>query len=173
MQSFVFGGTTNYGQVAGILMLDSKIPRLAGDPGHAQTFAFPVRYGSVRNFPFEDLVEIRRDKIDQILTTAIDLQNEGVNFVAADCGLFSTFQSDIANALDNPIIGSSTNLILLLAGFLGSVQIIGLITGDTRLLKENHLFQAIKVRVSTWYLSSHPDEKGGSACVSLKRFCHC
>ena len=89
MPRFIFGGTTNYGQVAGILMLDSTIPRIPGDPGHAETFDFPVRYGVIRDFPFEDLVEIHKDNIGQVIKAAIDLQTEGVNFVAANCGLFS------------------------------------------------------------------------------------
>lgn len=139
MSRFVFGGSTNYGQVAGILMLDSTIPRIPGDPGHAQTFDFPVRYGIVRDFPFEDLVEVRKDHIDQIIKAAIGLQTEGVNFVAADCGLFSPFQQDIADALSIPFIGSALNVIPLIAGFLPGYQKIGLITGDTRLLKSPHL----------------------------------
>ena len=139
MSRFIFGGTTNYGQVAGILMLDSTIPRIPGDPGHAETFDFPVRYGVVRDFPFEDLVELRRDNMDRVIKAAIDLQTEGVNFVAADCGLFSPFQQDIADALSIPFIGSALNLIPLLAGFLPGYQKIGLITGDTRLLKSSHL----------------------------------
>jgi hypothetical protein len=48
MPRFTFGGTANYGQVAGILMLDSTIPRIPGDPGHAETFDFPVRYGVIQ-----------------------------------------------------------------------------------------------------------------------------
>ena len=139
MQASVFGGTVNYGQLAGILMLDSTIPRIPGDPGHAATFSFPVRYGVIRELPFEDLVEIRRDNIGRILAAALDLQQEGVNFIAADCGLFSAFQRDIANALEIPFIGSSLSLIPLIAGFLSLKQKIGLITGDTRLLKQGHL----------------------------------
>jgi len=139
MPRFIFGGTTNYGQVAGILMLDSVIPRLPGDPGHAATFDFPVRYGVVRDFPFEDLIDFRRDNLDNIIKAAVDLQAEGVNFVAADCGLFSVFQKDIAAALSIPFIGSALNLLPLIAGFLPGYQKIGLITGDTRLLKSPHL----------------------------------
>jgi len=139
MSRFIFGGTTNYGQVAGILMLDSTIPRIPGDPGHAETFNFPVRYGIVRDFPFEDLVEVRKDHIDQIIKAAIGLQTEGVNFVAADCGLFSPFQRDVADALGIPFIGSALNVIPLIAGFLPGYQKIGLITGDTRLLRSPHL----------------------------------
>ena len=139
MSQFIFGGTTNYGEVAGILMIDSVIPRIPGDPGHAATFSFPVRYGVIKDFPFEDLVDIRRRNIDRVIRTAIELQTEGVNFIAADCGLFSPFQREIADALSIPFIGSSLNLIPLIAGFLPSRQKIGLITGDTRLLKSRHL----------------------------------
>ena len=139
MSQFIFGGTTNYGEVAGILMIDSVIPRIPGDPGHAATFSFPVRYGVIKDFPFEDLVDIRRRNIDRVIRTAIGLQTEGVNFIAADCGLFSPFQREIADALSIPFIGSSLNLIPLIAGFLPSRQKIGLITGDTRLLKSRHL----------------------------------
>jgi len=139
MPRFVFGGTTNYGQVAGILMLDSAIPRLPGDPGHAATFDFAVRYEVMRDFPFKDLVEIRGDHIDQVINAAIALQVAGVNFVAADCGLFSPFQKHIADALTIPFIGSALNLVPLVASFLPGHQKIGLITGDTRLLKSPHL----------------------------------
>lgn len=142
MNRFIFGGTHTYGQVAGILMMDSTIPRLPGDPGHAATFPFPVRYGVVRGFPFEDLVEIRRENIGRVINAAIDLEREGVNFVAADCGLFAPFQRDIAEMLSVPFIGSALSLIPMIARFLPAGQKVGLITGDTRLLKEAHLLEA-------------------------------
>lgn len=63
-------------------MMDSKIPRIPGDPGHAETFPFPVRYGVIRNFSFEDLV----------IKAALKLEMEGVGFIATDCGLFPLFK---------------------------------------------------------------------------------
>lgn len=135
----VYGGTTNYGQVAGILMLDSQIPRVPGDPGHAETFPFPVRYGVIRDFPFQDLVDIRKDRLELVIQAALELEREGVNVVAADCGLFSVFQGDIAEALTVPFLGSSLNLIPFIAGFLPKHRKIGVITGDTRLMKREHL----------------------------------
>jgi len=139
MTRSIFGGTTTYGQVAGILMLDSTIPRIPGDPGHAQTFDFPVRYGVIRDFPFQDLVDIRTEHIGRIISAALELQREGVSFVAADCGLFSPFQRQIADALSIPFIGSALHLLPLITSFLPASQQIGLITGDTRLLKPAHL----------------------------------
>lgn len=139
MRGKIPGGTTNYGQLVGILMLDSAVPRLPGDPGHAETFPFPVRYGVVRDFPFQDLVDIKKDNLDRIIHAARALEQEGVRFIAADCGLFSPFQKDIADALEIPFLGSSLSLIPLIASFLPSDRKIGLITGDTRLLKPEHL----------------------------------
>jgi aspartate/glutamate racemase len=139
MAQRIFGGKTNYGQLAGILMMDSTIPRIPGDPGHAETFSFPVCYKVVEGFPFEDLVEIRKDHLDLVIEAALDLERDGVQFVAADCGLFSLFQEDLSRALHIPFLGSSLNLIPLVSAFLPLEKKIGLITGDTRLLKNDHL----------------------------------
>ena len=80
MNMKVYGGTTNYGQLVGILMIDSTIPRVPGDPGHAETFPFPVRYGMIRGFPFKDLVDIKKDNLDLVIKAAVELEKEGVSF---------------------------------------------------------------------------------------------
>lgn len=139
MNSKIQGGRANYGQLAGILMLDSLIPRIPGDPGHAETLPFPVRYGIIKGFPFEDLVNIKRDNLHLIIEAARSLETEGVRFIAADCGLFGPFQADIVNELTIPFLGSSLDLIPLFSRFLPSDKKIGIITGDTRILKDEHL----------------------------------
>jgi len=40
----VQGGFNQYGFTVGILMLDTRFPRIPGDMGNAATFPFPVRY---------------------------------------------------------------------------------------------------------------------------------
>ncbi len=139
MAALIPGGTTNYGQIVGILMTDSVIPRIPGDPGHAETFDYPVRYGVIRDFPFSDLVDIKRDNLDKVIHTALELQREGVSFIAADCGLFSPFQHDVSQALDIPFLGSSLSLIPFLEPFIPAHKKIGVLTGDANILKEEHL----------------------------------
>ena len=134
----VKGGFVTYGKVAGILMLDSRIPRVPGDPGHAQTFPFPVAYAVVRGLPFQDLVDAKLDKVGLAIEAARNLESEGVSFVAADCGLFSIFQVPIARAISLPFIGSSLSLIPFLGSFLGQEQSIGVLTGHAGLLSELH-----------------------------------
>lgn len=139
MVRYVSGGKASYGQLAGILMLDSGIPRIPGDPGHAETFPFPVRYGVIRDFPFQDLVDIKRDNLSLIINAARELERNGASFIAADCGLFSPFQREIANALNVPFIGSSLSLIPFISGFLPDSKKIGVITGHGGFLKDEHL----------------------------------
>ena len=43
----VRGGLHQYGFTVGILMLDTRFPRIPGDMGNAATFPFPVRYHRV------------------------------------------------------------------------------------------------------------------------------
>src|SRR5437762_3977916 len=43
----VRGGFNQYGVTVGILMLDTRFPRIPGDMGNAATFPFPVRYHRV------------------------------------------------------------------------------------------------------------------------------
>ncbi len=142
MAGTVQGGYASYGQTAGILMTESAIPRVPGDPGHAETFPFPVRYGVVKGFPFDDLVACRKDNLHLVIQAARDLENRGVKFVAADCGLFSLFQAEVAASLDVPFLGSPLSLIPLVSAFLPASRKVGLITGDARILKDEHLLAA-------------------------------
>jgi len=139
MTRTVQGGFATYGQIAGILMTDSTIPRAPGDPGHAETFPFPVRYGVVRGFPFDDLVEVRMDHVDLVIEAALALEREGVRFVAGDCGLFSLFQAEVTNRLAIPFLGSPLSMIPMISAFVPASKRIGLITGDTRILRDEHL----------------------------------
>ena len=47
MKTIATGGYATYGQALGILMLDTRFPRIQGDIGNASTFPFPVRYAKV------------------------------------------------------------------------------------------------------------------------------
>ena len=73
MKNAISGGLNSYGHIVGILMNDSTIPRIPGDPGHAETFPFPVTYEVLRGFPFEDLIDINKD--NTFLPSCKDGQN--------------------------------------------------------------------------------------------------
>ena len=114
MKNKISGGKTTYGHVVGILMTDSLIPRIPGDPGHAETFSFPVVYEVLKGFPFEDLIAVKKDHMDILIDRAKALEDKGVSLVAADCGLFGPFQEDIKKHLQVPFIGSALDMVPLL-----------------------------------------------------------
>jgi len=75
----VRGGFNQYGFSVGILMLDTRFPRIPGDMGNAATFPFPVRYQRVAGAS-PDLV-VRRGAaglLPAFVDGARQLEREGV-----------------------------------------------------------------------------------------------
>ena len=75
----VRGGFNQYGFTVGILMLDTRFPRIPGDMGNATTFPFPVRYHRVTGAD-PDLV-VRRGAeglLPDFVEGARALEREGV-----------------------------------------------------------------------------------------------
>ncbi len=148
----VTGGRSTYGHLVGILMNDSISPRIPGDPGHAETFPFPVVYEVLHGFPFEDLIAVNKDNIDKLIGPALRLQEKGVSLIATDCGLFGPYHDDFMAHLDVPFIGTALDLIPLLQHFHPSSRPIGVITGDTRILSAEH-FRASGIEPDTIMLA--------------------
>jgi hypothetical protein len=46
--------------MVGILMNDSTIPRIQGDPGHVETFDFPVIYEVLKGFLLKILLYLKK-----------------------------------------------------------------------------------------------------------------
>src|SRR5438874_12342006 len=96
----VAGGFNQYGFTVGILMLDTRFPRIPGDMGNATTFPFPVRYHRVAGAD-PDLV-VRRGAeglLPAFVEGARALEREGVGAVATHCGLLVEFQRELAAAV--------------------------------------------------------------------------
>ncbi len=135
----VTGGRPYYGAVAGVLVFDSTTPRVPGDPGHAATFSFPVVHEVVRGFTFNDLQTYDPVTLTPVLDAVLRLQDKGVHFIIADCGLFSLYQREISAALHVPFIGSSLSLIPFIQASVSPAQTVGVITGHSAYLSRAHL----------------------------------
>src|SRR5437762_6445737 len=110
----VGGGFNQYGFTVGILMLDTRFPRIPGDMGNATTFPFPVRYHRVQGAN-PDLV-VRRGA-EGLLPAFVDgarqLEREGVGAVTTNCGFLVKFQRELAAAVTVPVFTSSLLLVPL------------------------------------------------------------
>lgn len=106
--TIVRGNKVNYGQLIGILMLDTHFPRVVGDIGNATTFPFPVVYKVVKEANAESVV-LKADPglIRPFIEAAKELEEEGCKAVITSCGFMAIFQKEIAAELNIPVISSS------------------------------------------------------------------
>ncbi len=128
-------GYSYYGQDIGILVNASQAPRVPGDAGHAQTFAYPVRY-QITGTSFMDLVEGSAETREKILSASRALKDAGVRGIVADCGLMSLYQQDVAREVGIPFVGSSLCQIPFVWQLIGRCGTIGIITGHSEFLRE-------------------------------------
>ncbi len=140
------GGFTNYGQDLGILMLDTRFPRLRGDIGDARTFPFPVRYKTVRGAsPARVVLERDPALLEPFLAAARELEAEGVLAVTTSCGFLAIFQRELAAALGVPVFSSSLLQVPFLYALFGGRGKAGILTVRAASLGEPH-FRACGIR---------------------------
>jgi hypothetical protein len=139
----VRGGFNQYGFTVGILMLDTRFPRIGGDMGNATTFPFPVRYHRVAGAD-PDLV-VRRGAeglLPAFVAGAQALEREGVGAITTNCGFLIKYQAELARAVRIPVFTSSLLLVPLVHRTLAAGQRIGIMTVNASTLTPQHLSAA-------------------------------
>ena len=82
MGNVAYGGNCFYGYDIGVLMLDSKFPRIIGDVGNAKTWNFPVLYKKVENAtPTKVVLKLTKDDINPFIDAAKELEKSGVKAI--------------------------------------------------------------------------------------------
>jgi hypothetical protein len=136
----VRGGQNLYGFSVGILMLDTRFPRIPGDMGHAGTFDFPVLYRRVPGASPDRVVRHgHRDLLPGFVEGARSLVREGVRAVTTNCGFLARFQTELAAAVPVPVFTSSLMLVPLVARMLAPGRAVGVMTVDASSLGPQHL----------------------------------
>lgn len=137
------GGKTVYGASVGILMLETRFPRIPGDIGNALTWPFPVQYKIVRGASPNLVVRHRAEGLlDPFLEAARDLVDLGVDGITTNCGFLSLFQNELAGAVNVPIATSSLMQIPLVERLLPPGKRAGILTISAQTLSEDHLAAA-------------------------------
>jgi hypothetical protein len=136
----VRGGQNVYGVAVGVLMLDTRFPRIPGDMGHAGTFDFPVRYHRVAGASPDRVVRRgQRDLLPAFVEGARALEREGVRAITTNCGFLAQFQGELAAAVAVPVFTSSLLLVPLVARMLPPGRAVGVMTVDAASLGPAHL----------------------------------
>ena len=136
----VRGGFNQYGFTVGILMLDTRFPRIPGDMGNAATFPFPVRYHRVSGAA-PDLV-VRRGAeglLPAFIEGARQLEREGVGAITTNCGFLVKYQPELAAAVSVPVFTSSLLLVPLVHRMLPAGRRVGIMTVNAATLGAEHL----------------------------------
>jgi Asp/Glu/hydantoin racemase len=139
----VRGGFNQYGFTVGILMLDTRFPRIPGDMGNALSFEFPVRYQRVSGAD-PDLV-VRRGAaglLPAFIEGARALEREGVGAITTNCGFLVTLQRELAAAVSVPLFTSSLLLVPLVYRMLPPGRRVGILTVSGATLGAAHLAAA-------------------------------
>jgi hypothetical protein len=136
----VRGGPNIFGFSVGILMLDTRFPRIAGDMGNAGTFDFPVRYHRVDGASPDKVV---RGGHQALLPSFIEgarfLEREGVRAITTNCGFLAKFQGEMAAAVTVPVFTSSLMLVPMVHRMLPRGRAVGIMTVDASSLGTPHL----------------------------------
>ena len=149
-----------YGQTIGIIMLDvdctegegvavtggdaldeAGFTRVPGDVGNASSFGFSVQYKLLRNLPINEVIARQPSErgIAAMVGAAQAFEREGVRAIATTCGLFSVFQTILADAVDVPVLSSSLLQVPMVSLLIGPQRKVGIMTANSDILTEQHL----------------------------------
>lgn len=135
------GGKNIYGVSLGILLLESRFPRIPGDVGNAETWPFPAQFrvvsgatpsGVVRNLSPETHYQ-------PFLDAALELQAAGVDLITTGCGFLVLLQDRLQSALSVPFLSSSLLQVPWIASTLPPGQAVGILTIERSSLRPEHL----------------------------------
>ena len=95
----VQGGKSVYGAAVGILMLETRFPRIPGDMGNAATWDFPVLYRVVDGASPDRVVRRKAEGLlDAFVAAGREMVEDGADGITTNCGFLSLVQPELANA---------------------------------------------------------------------------
>ncbi len=134
------GGKNLYGARVGVLMLESRFPRIPGDMGNAETWPFPVLYKVVRGASPDRVVRHRAEGlIDAFLDAAAELVQLGADGITTTCGFLSLYQTELARHCGVPVATSTLLQVPLVQRLLPPGKRVGIITISAANLTPDHL----------------------------------
>ncbi|MFB3819248.1 MAG: aspartate/glutamate racemase family protein [Candidatus Methylomirabilales bacterium] len=119
----------------GVLMLDTRFPRLPGDIGNPATFPFPVHYRRIAGATADRVVRRKPgDLLPAFISGARELEAQGVVAITTTCGFLARFQRELAAAVRVPVCTSSLMLVPLVHRMLPAQAAVGILTIDASAL---------------------------------------
>ena len=131
----------------GILTLDTAFPRIPGDLGAPDTFAFPVRHAIVRGAGVEEIVHRRGDTLlPMFIKAGRTLADAGCAGLATTCGFLVRWQRELAQALPVPVLTSALLQLPLVSATLPHGKRAGVVTYSAADLDRGALWPQAPIR---------------------------
>lgn len=131
------------GAPVGIVMLQTRFPRVPGDVGHAATWPFPVLYRVVRGASPERVVRRGAEGLSgAFVEAARGLVRDGARGIATSCGFLTLHQAALAEAAGVPVLTSTLMQVAMLERLLPPGRRAGILTISRASLSPAHLAAA-------------------------------
>jgi len=154
-----YGGKNFYGAAVGILMLETRFPRIHGDIGNGTTWPFHVMLRSVRGASLDQVVNKRADGLlDTFVEAGLDLIAQGADGITTSCGFMSLFQKELSDRLPEPVASPSLMQVSLVNKMLGNGKRAGMITVKKESLPPDHL-KSVGVPLDTPIMGTEQGEE--------------
>ncbi len=127
----------------GILMLETRFPRIPGDMGNPQTWPFPVLYHVVHGATADRVVlHGAAGLLPDFITGAQALVRQGAIAITTTCGFLSLFQAELAAAVNVPVATSALLQVPWVQATLPPGKRVGIVTVSATSLSPAHLLAA-------------------------------
>src|SRR5437588_8250136 len=134
------GGKSLYGARVGILMLETRFPRIPGDMGNGLTWPFPVLYKVVPGATPDRVVRHKSQGLtNAFLDAAAELVELGADGITTTCGFLSLYQREIAAHVGVPVAASSLMQVPLVERVLPLGKRVGVLTVSAAHLSVEHM----------------------------------
>ena len=135
------GGKALQGYSVGILKFDGKrYPLPPGDVANPTTYPFPVLVREIRNVPTNPSPPLTEADgsytqiVQDCITAAQQLEEDGVHAIAMCCGFFSLIQPIMAKAVRIPILTSPLIMLPIIHQIMEPEAHVAVVTASKRLL---------------------------------------
>ena len=125
----------------GILMLNTRFPRIPGDIGNPKSFPFPVRYEVIEPATVDCIVNAKgpgAEIMDAFVEAAGRLVDAGVAGLTTSCGFMAIAQRELSGRVRVPLMTSSLCQIPLVQSTLPAGRRVGVLTIDSTELTVCH-----------------------------------
>ncbi len=133
------GGKAVYGASVGMLLLETRFPRVPGDGGNAATWPFPMLLRVVAGATPDRVVRDRDGVVEDFIAAARELVAMGADGITTNCGFLVLHQDRLSMACGVPVAASSLLQVPWVERLLPLGRRVGVLTVEADSLTPRHL----------------------------------